>query len=198
MLVNGTIQRQRRPRRHLHRALVQHRQRPRKPQANRAGVAVRRIAEPRGAAAENLRIGQKLHVHFQPDHRLVLGPHSMNFEVIEGAEIYCIRIFSKNASARGSCDCPSQNIACLRTSRLWLVCATSINLGTPWSFGNWLNAKTAFFLTSVSGSFSIAPVIAPIAFCPALCASQNNACPRTCELWSSCAMRIISSIAPCS
>jgi hypothetical protein len=38
--------------------------------------------------------------------------------------------------------------------------------------------KYAFFFTSVSGSFSIAQVIAPSAFFPAFCASQNNACPR--------------------
>src|SRR5438874_267099 len=39
---------------------------------------------------------------------------------------YCDRIFSKKARARGSWDWPSQNMACLRTSRLWLVWATSI------------------------------------------------------------------------
>src|ERR1700682_4901483 len=62
---------------------------------------------------------------------------------------YCERIFSKKARARGSWDWPRQNIACLRTSALRLVCATSINFGTPSSFGNWLRAKTAFFFTSV-------------------------------------------------
>src|SRR5258707_959166 len=111
---------------------------------------------------------------------------------------HCVSTFSKNCSARGSLDCPSQNIACFRTAGFRLFCATSISFGTPSSFGNWLSAKTAFFFTSVSGSFSIAPLIVPIAFFPAFCASQKSACPRTCELRSSSAMRIISSRAPVS
>src|SRR5260370_28107486 len=111
---------------------------------------------------------------------------------------HCVSTFSKNCSARGSLDCPSQNIACFRTAGFRLFCATSISFGTPSSFGSWLRAKTAFFFTSVSGSFSIAPVIVPTAFFPAFCASQKSACPRTCELLSSCAMRIISSSAPAS
>ena len=57
------------------------------------------------------------------------------------------------------CVWPSQNIACLRTSGLRLLRATSISFGTPSSFGSWLSANTAFFLTSVSGSLSIAPAI---------------------------------------
>ena len=41
------------------------------------------------------------------------------------------RTSSKNSSARGSRDCPSQNIACLRTAGFRLVRATSISFGTP-------------------------------------------------------------------
>jgi hypothetical protein len=37
---------------------------------------------------------------------------------------YLRRTFSKKPNARGSCDCPSQNIACLRTSGLRLFSAT--------------------------------------------------------------------------
>src|SRR6058998_612044 len=88
--------------------------------------------------------------------------------------LHCVNTFSKNCSARGSFDCPSQNMACFRTAGFRLVCATSINLGTPSSFGNWLSAKTAFFFTSVSGSFSIAPVIVPTAFFPAFCQPEKR------------------------
>jgi hypothetical protein len=38
--------------------------------------------------------------------------------------VYGISTFSKNSSARGSLDCPNQNIACLRTSGFLFVCAT--------------------------------------------------------------------------
>src|SRR2546429_8324456 len=82
---------------------------------------------------------------------------------------------SKKANARGSFDWPSQNIASLRTSRFRLARATWTSLGEPSSLGSWLNANTAFFFTSVSGSFSIASEIALAALSPAFCASQNNA-----------------------
>src|SRR5215469_17310025 len=84
--------------------------------------------------------------------------------------VYFNRTFSKNWRARGPFDWPSQNMACLRTSGLRLVWATSISLGTPSSLGSWLKAKTAFFFTSVSGSFSMAPVIVLAARLPAFCA----------------------------
>ena len=44
------------------------------------------------------------------------------------------------------------------------------------------SANTAFFFTSVSGSFSIAAVMVPTAFCPARCASQNSALPLICAV----------------
>ena len=44
---------------------------------------------------------------------------------------YFSRTSSKNLSARGSFDCPSQNIACLRTTAFLLFRATSISFGTP-------------------------------------------------------------------
>ena len=83
----------------------------------------------------------------------------LNASVTGGAR-YFSRTSSKNFSARGSFDCPSQNIACLRTAAFLLFLATSISFGTPSSFGSWLRAKTALFLTSVSGSRSIASAIA--------------------------------------
>src|SRR5437016_7339680 len=84
----------------------------------------------------------------------------------------CVSTSSKKANARGSFDWPSQNIASLRTSLFRFVRATWISLGTPWSFGNWLSANTAFFLTSVSGSSWIASEMALTAFSPAFCAGQ--------------------------
>jgi hypothetical protein len=45
------------------------------------------------------------------------------------------RISSKNFTARASCDWPSQNIACLRTTGIRLLRATSISFGMPSSFG---------------------------------------------------------------
>ena len=43
---------------------------------------------------------------------------------------------SRKSSARGSFDCPNQNSACFRTSRLRFVLATSINFVTPSPFGS--------------------------------------------------------------
>src|SRR5579872_7542514 len=91
------------------------------------------------------------------------------------ANFYCDRIFSKKARARGSLDWPSQNMACLRTAGLRLDWATSMSLGTPSSLGIWLRAKTAFFFTSVSGSFSMALELAEAAFLLALWAIQKRA-----------------------
>src|SRR5579871_37960 len=51
-------------------------------------------------------------------------------------ESYLDRISWKNATARGSFDCPSQNIASLRTTALEFVRATEINFGTPSSLGS--------------------------------------------------------------
>src|SRR5437016_6216899 len=85
---------------------------------------------------------------------------------------YFVSTSSKKASARGSFDWPSQNIASLRTSLFRFLRATAISFGTPSSLGSWLKAKTAFFFfTSVSGSFSMASAMAVAAFCPAFCDS---------------------------
>ena len=51
---------------------VEHRQRAGQPEAHRADVGVRRIAEVGGAAAEDLGLGQQLDVDFESDDRLVL------------------------------------------------------------------------------------------------------------------------------
>src|ERR1044071_809620 len=62
-----------------------------------------------------------------------------------GLRLYLVRISSRKSSARGSLLCPSQKIACLRTTGFLLVLATLISLGTASSSCIWLSAKTAFF-----------------------------------------------------
>ena len=57
----------------LHRLPVEHGQRAGQSKTHRAHVGIRGIAKLGRAAAENLGLGQKLDVHFQPDDRLVLG-----------------------------------------------------------------------------------------------------------------------------
>ena len=52
---------------------VQHRQRAGQPQADRAGVRIRRVPEPRRARTEYLRLGLQLDVNFEADHRFVFG-----------------------------------------------------------------------------------------------------------------------------
>ena len=100
-----------------------------------------------------------------------------------------------NASARGSPDWPSQKKACLRTSRFRWLRAISISFGTAWSLGSCESAKTAFFFTSVSGSFSMAPTMIAAARSPAFCASQKSAWPRTCADESLLAAAMIGSSA---
>ncbi len=73
VLAHLAIQRHRGQHRELHCLAVQHRQRARKAQAHRADIRVRRIAEPGRAAAEDLGLGQKLDVNFQPDDGFVLN-----------------------------------------------------------------------------------------------------------------------------
>src|SRR4029077_18231631 len=58
---------------HFNGALVENGQRAGKTEADGADVGVRRIAETRGAAAENFRFGEELDVDFQADDRLVFG-----------------------------------------------------------------------------------------------------------------------------
>jgi N-acetyl-alpha-D-glucosaminyl L-malate synthase BshA len=65
------VQRQRRLDGQFDGRTIQHRQRPRQTQADRANVAVRLRAEAGGAAAEDLGRGGQLDVYFQADHRLV-------------------------------------------------------------------------------------------------------------------------------
>src|SRR5437899_1825449 len=60
---------------------------------------------------------------------------------------YYLSTSSKYATARGSLDCPSQNMASLRTMGLVFWRAMLINIGTLSSLGSWLSAKTAFFFT---------------------------------------------------
>ena len=72
MVVNRAIQRQRGSYAHLDRAFVQNGQRAGQTEADRANIGVRRVAEPRRAATENLGLGQQLRMDFQADHGLIL------------------------------------------------------------------------------------------------------------------------------
>ena len=72
-LAHLAVERQRGQRGELDGLGVQHRQRARQPQANRADVGIRLGAEPVGATAKRLGRREQLHVHFEPDHRLVFG-----------------------------------------------------------------------------------------------------------------------------
>jgi len=94
-----------------------------------------------------------------------------------------LTLFTKTGSARGSLDCPSQNIACLRTSALWFVCATSIRFGTPSSFGKLAQRKDSFFPLHrpCPGVISIAPVIVR-RFLSCFWASQKSAAPHVAKL----------------
>ena len=73
-------ERERRLDRVVHRLAIEHRQRARQPQAHRTHLRVRRGAERRAAAAEDLRAGRELCVDFEPDDRLerhaTVGPAS--------------------------------------------------------------------------------------------------------------------------
>ncbi len=71
MLVDRAIEGKRGAHGHLDGALVQNGKRARKAEADGADVSVRRIAEPRGAAAEDLRFGEELDVDFKTDDGLV-------------------------------------------------------------------------------------------------------------------------------
>ncbi len=51
----------------IDRPAVQHRQSPRKPETNRANAGIRRMAESRAAAAENLGVCQEPGVYFEPN-----------------------------------------------------------------------------------------------------------------------------------
>ena len=70
--VHRAVQRQRGLDGEFHSMAVQHRQRARQTQANRADIGIGRRSETGGAAAENLGSRGQLDVHFQADHRLVL------------------------------------------------------------------------------------------------------------------------------
>ena len=69
--VHRAAERERRTHRQLDRALVEHGQRARQREAHRTGVRVRRRAEVRGAAAEDLRRRLELDVHLEADDHLV-------------------------------------------------------------------------------------------------------------------------------
>src|SRR5205085_9426524 len=84
------------------------------------------------------------------------------------------RSSSKKLSARGSLDCPSQNMACLRTSGCGFDRANVISTGTPSPPGSRLNANTACFFTDMSGSRSMASPMVVSARGSARCAIQNS------------------------
>ena len=97
----------------------------------------------------------------------------------------------KNVTARSSPVCPSQKIACLRTSALAWVLAISINSGTASSLERWLMAKTACFWTSVSASLLL--TVSPRTFrlrSPAFWPSQKIACFYTSTSFSLVAILI--------
>ncbi len=72
-LIHCAMQGQRRQGREFDGFCIQHRQSPREPQAYRADVRVGRGAKPIGATAKCFGRGEKLHVNFEADHRLVLS-----------------------------------------------------------------------------------------------------------------------------
>src|SRR5580704_7853612 len=71
MLVHRAVQRQRGTGSHFDYPLVQHRQGAGKAETDGTSVGVGRVAEARGATAENFGVGQQLDVDFQADDRLV-------------------------------------------------------------------------------------------------------------------------------
>ena len=71
--MNGAIDRESGAHSHFDGAFVENGERAGEAEADRARVGVRRIAKPRGAAAENLGFGEELDVDFQADNWLVLG-----------------------------------------------------------------------------------------------------------------------------
>ena len=71
ILLDAQIERQRGAQGQLQSALIEHRQGAGQAEADRAGVGVRRIAESRGAGAEDFGRSLQLHVDFEPDDGLV-------------------------------------------------------------------------------------------------------------------------------
>src|SRR5215469_14557314 len=72
VLANLAVEGHRREYREFHRQSIEHRESAWQPEAHRTNIRVRRIAELRRAAAENLAFGQKMYVIFQPDARPIL------------------------------------------------------------------------------------------------------------------------------
>src|SRR5438132_1419602 len=75
MFVDRAIQGERGTHGHFDGALVHDGESSRQAEAHRADVGVRRIAEPRRAAAKDFRSGEQLDVDFQADDRLVFREH---------------------------------------------------------------------------------------------------------------------------
>src|SRR6516225_5058948 len=72
VLANLAVEGHRREYHEFHRSSIEHRESAWQPEAHRTNIRVRRIAELRRAAAENLGFGKKMNVNFQSDDRLVL------------------------------------------------------------------------------------------------------------------------------
>ncbi len=68
--IHAAVQGMRDPDGQFHGPAIQHRQRPRKPEADGADVGVRRRPEPGAAAAEDLRLRQQLGMNLETDHGL--------------------------------------------------------------------------------------------------------------------------------
>src|SRR5882757_2124246 len=93
---------------------------------------------------------------------------------------YCFKSFVRYSSARGSLDCPSQKIACLRTIGSLLESATAINWAAASSLGKRESAKTADFRICSLGSLVAIVRRSSVTLLPPLFAIQNCACLRTC------------------
>ena len=96
-LLNRAAERKPDAHRHPHGLLVEHRERARQPEADRADIGVRARAERRRAAAEQLGLREKLRVHLETDDRLELRGHERGIARPRGAL----------ASGRASLQCRS-------------------------------------------------------------------------------------------
>ena len=118
---NRAPERERRLHRHADGFAVQHRQRPRQPQANGAHLRVRRGAEGSGAAAECLRSREELRVHLQADDRLVdhgafgLARIARKGEIpVDAVDAFTCRTGRR---PRSFAPCPARLVRCARSPR---------------------------------------------------------------------------------
>src|SRR6185295_14900481 len=82
LVVDAKTKSQRRARAQFHRATIQHRQRARQTQADRASVFVGLVAKARRAATENFRLGAQLSMNLKADNCFPTS-HRIQFRVFE-------------------------------------------------------------------------------------------------------------------